>query len=137
MKPIILAGPSQREFAKQCIDAAKPYSVVSVKDPTRTNLQSSKMWCMLSDIAAQCTWHGLKINDNSWKLIFLDHLYHELQIVPNYAGTGFLNLHQSSRQLTIPQMSDMIELMYKHGAETGVVWSEPEQKQSAFPENTG
>jgi hypothetical protein len=126
MRPIILAGDSQRAFAKQCIDAAKPMSVVTVKDPTRTNIQSAKMWAMLGDVSRQSEWHGMKLTDNDWKLLFLDGLYQELRLVPNYNGTGFVNLGRSSSVLTIPQMSDMIELMYEHGARTGVNWTEKE-----------
>ena len=58
-------------------------------------------------------------------LIFLDHLNSEMRLVPNKSNTGFVNLGRSSSVLTVGEMSDLIELMYQHGAETGVVWTEP------------
>ena len=126
-RPIILIGDTQRQYAKQCIDEAKPMSVVTIKDPTRTTLQSAKMWAMLGDVSKQCTWFDMKLSDNDWKLIFLDYLSSEMRLVPNYNKNGVVNLGRQSSVLTIPEMSDLIELLYKHGAETGVIWSEPRQ----------
>jgi hypothetical protein len=126
-RPIILAGETQRTYAKRCIDAAKPMSVVSVKDPTRTNLQNAKHWAMLDDIANQCRWFGTKLSDNDWKLLFMDHLNSEMRLVPNMNNNGFVNLGRSSSKISVGEMSDLIELMYKHGAETGVVWTEKDK----------
>ena len=46
-------------------------------------------------------------------------------MVPNMGGNGFVNLGRSSSQLTISEMSDMIELMNAWGANNGVTWTEP------------
>src|SRR5258708_2086215 len=69
---------------------------VEFKQPKRTLDQNSKLWALLTDIATQLPWHGLKLKPSDWKLIFLDSLKSELRVVPNIDGTGFINLGRSS-----------------------------------------
>ena len=131
MPQIILAGPSQREHAKRVIDAAKPMSVLNIKDPTRSTEQNSKLWAMLGDISGQKRWHGVRLAENDWKLLFMESLNSEMRIVPNMAGNGFVNLGRSSSKLSVAEMSDMIELMFAWGAQNEVIWTEPVKEMAA------
>jgi hypothetical protein len=74
-------------------------------------------------------WHGRHLTPDDWKLQFLDALRRakneELRIVPNIDNTGFVNLSTSSSDLSKKEMSDLIELIYKFGAEHGVELSKP------------
>jgi NinB protein len=103
---------------------------------TRTEEQSRKMHAMLTDVSRQHLWHGARLNKDQWKLLFLDALGRELELVPNLAGDGFVPIGRSSRDLTIAEMSDMIELMYAWGANLAhpVRWTDPTHEPSAARE---
>jgi hypothetical protein len=128
---IIIWGPQDRFRAADLVRKVPCGTLVSFKDAKRTLDQNSKMWAMLTDIARQVEWHGLKLRPNDWKLIFLDALRRELRIVPNLDGTGFVALNQSSSDLTKEEMSNMIELMFEFGARHGVVFNEPDEEPEA------
>lgn len=80
------------------------------------------MWAMLTDIASQVEWHGLKLSADDWKLIFLDGLKAELRLVPNIDGNGFVNLGRSSSDLSKEEMGDLMALIEAFGANHGVVF---------------
>ena len=92
------------------------------KAPKRTLPQNARMWAMLTDIAGQVEWHGLKLSADDWKLIFLDGLKSELRLVPNINGTGFVNLGRSSSDLTVAEMGDLMTLIEAFGANHCVVF---------------
>jgi hypothetical protein len=83
------------------------------------------MWAMLTDIATQLPWHGVKLTPEDWKLVFLDALKRELRMVPNIDGTGFVNLGRSSSDLSKEEMSDLFELIHAFGAKHGVTFHDP------------
>ncbi len=99
---------------------------VEFKAAKRSLPQNDRMWAMLTDIATQVPWHGVKLRPDDWKLVFLDALKRELRTVPNLDGTGFVNLGRSSSDLSKSEMSDLIELMMAFGAEHGVLFDQAE-----------
>lgn len=124
---LVLASQAIRDKAIAWVRSAPDKARVEFKDPRRTVDQNDKMWPMLTDIAMQHLWHGIRMGTNDWKLVFLDALVRETRIVPNLADNGFVNLNQSSSDLSVGEMSAMIELMYAWGADPAhpVVWSDP------------
>lgn len=98
---------------------------------TRTDEQNKKLWPMLQDVAKQVQWFGQWLDKEDWKLIFLAALNRETRIVPNLENSGFVNLSTSSSKLSKAQFSDLIELIYKLGAERGVVWTDPKERAPA------
>lgn len=122
---ITLSLQADRERAKSYIDAAPWGTRVEYKSPKRTLPQNDRMWAMLTDVAQQLTWHGVKLKPDDWKLVFLDALKREVRTVPNIDGTGFVNLGQSSSDLGKEEMSDLIEIIFEFGARHGVVFNEP------------
>jgi hypothetical protein len=94
------------------------------QDGKRSIPQNDRMWSMLTDIASQVGWHGQKLKTNDWKLLFLDLLKRETRIVRSLDGEGVVNLGRSSSGLSKGEMTDMIELMFKFGAENGVVFND-------------
>jgi hypothetical protein len=130
---LILATDKVRERALHWVKIAPPLTRIEFKGPKRTLPQNDRMWAMITDIAAQHLWHGLRMDTNDWKLVFLDALDRETRIVPNLAGNGFVNLNQSSSDLSVAEMRDMIEVMYAWGADPShpVVWSEPAERVAA------
>jgi hypothetical protein len=122
---VILAGDTQRQWACQLIGEAQPYSVVTIRAPTRSTLQNARLWAMLSDVAVQVEWHGLKLSSHDWKDMFTAAL-RKARIVPGLDGAGFVALGLRTSQMTVAEMGDLMTLMEAFGAEKGVVWSEPE-----------
>lgn len=101
---------------------------MEIKAGKRTLPQNDRLWAMLTDVAQQLVWHGKKLRPDDWKLVFMDALKRELRIVPNIDGTGFVNLGRSSSDLTKQEMSDLIEIIFKFGAEHGVEFQDDAEK---------
>jgi len=93
---------------------------VEFKETKRSIPQNDRMWAMLTDVARQLPWHGTKLTPDDWKLVFLDALKREARLVPNIAGSGFVDLGRSSSDLSKNEMSDLIDLIAAFGAEHGV-----------------
>lgn len=123
---LILNNPAIRERACKWAMGAPNGSRVEFKAPKRTLDQNAKMWAMLTEVAAQVPYHGLRLSADDWKLIFLDALKREVRMVPNLDGTGMLSLGRSSSDLSKSEMADLIELIFAFGAKHGVVFKHDE-----------
>jgi hypothetical protein len=118
----ILKSPADRAKATRLVNGVSDGSRFEVKAPRRSNEQNDKMWPMLADISEQVEWYGYKLTDHNWKDIFTSGLKKTL-VVPDLEGTGFVMLGLHSSDLTKQEFSDLIELIYKFGAEHNVKWS--------------
>ncbi len=119
---ISLATEEDRLRAAKWVTQAPVGTRVEFKAPKRSIPQNDRMWAMLTDVATQLPWHGIKLVPDDWKMIFLDALKRELRVVPNIDGSGFVNLGRSSSDLSKAEMTDMIELIHQFGANHGVVF---------------
>lgn len=128
---VILASQESRRRVANWVMNAPVNTRVELKEPKRSVPQNDRMWAMLTDIARQVPWHGLKLSSDDWKLIFLDALKREVRMVPNIDGNGFVNLGRSSSDLSKSEMGDLMELISEFGARHGVVFSEPEKAVAA------
>lgn len=126
---ITLNEPSDRLRACTWIAKAPVGMRVEFKARKRSLAQNDLFWGMLTDVATQVKWHGEKLTPDDWKIIFLDGLNREMHIVPNFDGTGFINLGRSSSDLSKEEMSNVIELMLAFGAQHNV-----EFKQMPLPQ---
>ena len=122
---IVLRRDEDRARARLWVDKAPPGTRLEFKAVKRSIDQNSRMWAMLTEIAAQKTWHGMKLSAADWKLIFLDALQRELRVVPALDGDGFVNLGRSSSSLSKEEMSNLIELMTAWGVSHGVRFNDP------------
>lgn len=127
---ITLLSAADRALAIRWIEQSPNGSRVEFKSAKRTFDQNSRLWAMLTDVATQVTWHGQRLHTGDWKLVFMDALRRELRIVPNLDGNGFVNLGRSSSDLSKSEMSDLIELILKFGAEYNVVFHDPTAEAS-------
>lgn len=121
---VILAGPSQRAFAKQLIDRAPANGVVTVREATRNNDQNARMWAMLSDVSRakpedRC-W-----TPETWKAAFMHALGHQVQFCEGLDGSGPFPLGFRSSRLTVRQMADLITVIGEYGDRHGVRWTDP------------
>jgi hypothetical protein len=119
---IVLVDEEKRAKAALWASRLPEGTRVEFKAPRRSLPQNDRMWAMLTDIAMQLPWHGIKLSPDDWKLIFLDALKREIRMVPNIDGSGFVNLGRSSSDLSKTEMTDLIDLMHAFGAEHNVVF---------------
>lgn len=92
---------------------------------TRNAEQNAKLQAMLHDVARTVTWHGQKLSQDDWRHMFVASYRKGQKAVPGIDG-GFVVLGASSRDLSIGECADLIEMVYAFGAERGVRWSEHE-----------
>jgi hypothetical protein len=64
------------------------------------------------------------LSTDQWKVIFLEALDHELAFIPSLDGK-FIPYGQSSSDLSVKEMSELIEFMFAWGAENNVRWTDP------------
>jgi hypothetical protein len=126
---VTIRGSADRARVAAWAAKAPAGTRVEFKATKRSIPQNDRMWAMLTDVARQLEWHGLRLTAADWKLIFLDALKRETRMVPNIDGTGFVNLGRSSSDLSKQEMGDLIELIFKFGAEHGVQF--PNEEASA------
>lgn len=117
---LTLNSKAERMRAVDWINRAPTGTRVLFQASKRTTDQNAKLWVLLTEIADQVEWHGMKLQPADWKLIFLHGLNTELRIVPSIDGKGFVNLGTSSSKLSKQEMSMLIELILMFGAERGV-----------------
>lgn len=128
---IIIRGNYDRERAASWALKAPAGTRIDFKHTKRSAPQNARMWAMLSDVACQVRWHGLKLSADDWKLIFLDALKREMRMVPNIDGNGFVNLGRSSSDLSKQEMSDLMEIISMFGAQHGVTFHDGKEEGEA------
>ena len=116
------------DAARRGLDGGKPV-VLTVTRETRSLESNAKMWAMLGEVAAQLTWHGLKLSPDDWKNMFTASLKRQ-RSVPNIDGNGFVMLGESTSRMTVSEMNDLITLMDAFGAEHGVKFRAPERHET-------
>lgn len=121
---VILNGRHDREKVASWAWKMPAGTRVEFKEAKRTTDQNARMWAMLTDVATQVRWHGIKLSPDDWKLIFLDALKREVRMVPNIDGNGFVQLGRSSSDLSKSEMGDLMELIAAFGAQHGVVFQD-------------
>lgn len=119
---VVLNSNADRERAIKWIRSAPWGCRVEFKATKRSIPQNSMMWSLLSDIASQVKWHGVKLTPDDFKMIFLDALKRELRMVPNLNGDGFCHLGRSSSDLSKDEMTQLIELIIAWGAQHEVAF---------------
>lgn len=119
-----------RQNAHKAIDAAPDGYMVEVKEPTRNLEQNALMWALLTDVANQVEWHGIKLSPEEYKDLLSAGLV-KSKVVPNIEGNGFVILGQRTSKMTKREFSDLIELIRAFGAEHGVRWSDIPWREAA------
>jgi hypothetical protein len=128
---IAITSEAERNKATRWVAQAPAGTRVEFKAPKRSLPQNDRMWAMLTDVATQLPWHGIKLSADDWKLIFLDALKRELRMVPNLDGSGFVNLGRSSSDLSKEEMTNLIDLISAFGANHGVVFHDTEAARAS------
>ena len=127
---ITIRSSADRQRAALWATKAPAGTRIEFKATKRSIPQNDRMWSMLTDIARQLPWHGVKLTPDDWKVVFLDALRREVRMVPNIDGNGFVNLGRSSSDLSKDEMSSLIDLIAEFGARHGVKFGD-DQEQAA------
>jgi len=122
---IVLRNAQDRHRAHQWIDAAPNGTRVQYRGPKRTLPQNDRMWAMLTDVATQAEHCGRKYTTDQWKVLMLRACGREVQFIPALDGSTFIPWGQSSSELSVDEMTALIEFMFAWGAEHGVELNEP------------
>lgn len=117
---VVIQSRRDREKAISWVNQAPFGTRVEFKASRRTIPQNSMLWSLLTDIASQVPWHGVRLTPDDWKLVMLDALKREIRMVPNLNGDGFVNLGRSSSDLSKDEMTQLIELIIAWGTQKGV-----------------
>lgn len=118
---VILWSESQRAYAHKLIDQAPAGYIMMLREAKRTSEQNDKMWAMLTDIS-RAKPMGRRHTPDDWKAIIMNACGWECQFLEGLDGRPFPQGFRSS-QMTVAQMSAMIEYMTAFGAENGVQFS--------------
>lgn len=97
-----------------------------IRPETRSTVQNSRMWALLTEVSQQVVWHGRKLSPEAWKHVFSSALKKQ-DIVPNIDGTGFVVLGMSTSQMSRGEMAEMMDLIEAFGAQHDVKFSLPEE----------
>lgn len=124
---VVLRRADDRHRSHQWIDAAPDGTRIEFKGPKRTLPQNDRFWAMLTDIATQHMHFGRKYSPDDWKIIILHAWGREVQFVPSLDGSTFIPFCQSSSDLSVEEMTEVIEFMFAWGAQNGIVFHEPER----------
>jgi hypothetical protein len=122
---VTLTGPRSRQEALAVVSKAPVGTRVEVKAAKRSNDQNALMWVLLTRLSLSLPWGGARQTPDTWKLLFLDALRRELSeeeaLLPAlFAEGGLVNVGTSSSDLSKDEMTMLIELILKFGAEHGV-----------------
>lgn len=128
---IILAGPSQRQWAIDKIKASPDGYVVRIAEPTRTDLQNRMLHPLLREImnSQPDRWHGYTLDE--CKLTFLDALRDEMRMLPKLDGAGYFPVGRKTSTLSKAQFSDLLELVFKYAAEHDLPLRDPRPAEAA------
>ena len=76
------------------------------------------MWANLEDIAQQVIWYGVKLTKEEWKDVLTAALKKQ-KVVPGIEG-GFVVIGARTSKMTVPEMTELIELSTAFGTQQGV-----------------
>ncbi len=134
---VIINGRADREKVQRWASGVPLGTRVEFKEVKRSLPQNDRMWAMLTDVSQQAALGGKKFTPDQWKVIFLHALGQEITLLPSLDGHGFVPWGQSSSDLSKDEMTGLIDLIFKFGAEHGVQFQEdpapslPEQRGKA------
>jgi len=115
-----VTSEGQRETCVRHINERGLGFWVTVHDKLRTVNQNDRLHPLIRPIAKNLVWHGRKLSVDQWKLVFMDALNQEMQVVPNIDGTGFVQLGRKTSRLSVGEMSDLMALIEAFAAQHGI-----------------
>lgn len=121
-RPMInLTTKENRDTAARWCRTAPDGTQVEFREKRRTDDQNRLMWVELTTLTRKRPFHnGVKMTPDTYKAMFMHALGHETRFIPTMDGDGMFPLGLRSSRLTVPEMSDLIELLHAFAAREGV-----------------
>lgn len=116
----VLRLPRDRATAAKWIAIAPEGTTLTFKKPRRSLPQNDRLHAMLTRLAAQHKYHGIQLDVDDWKLLFLDALNREMRAVPSLDGRGFVNLGRHTSKLSVEDFTALMDLVEAYAAQNGV-----------------
>ena len=92
--------------------------------PKRSDEQSRLMWSWLTDLSNQVPHYGVKLSAEDYKCLLTVCLRRQ-RSVPNVDGDGFVVLGDSTRKMTVKEMTELLDLIRHYGDSKQVQWTIP------------
>ncbi len=123
--PFVLGGhPNARPNALRAVSEAPDGLVVVIREKTRSLEANAKLHATLADIAEQLPWYGKMLSVDVWKRLctaaWLREIGESPEMVPALDKKGFDVIFERTSQLSVKQMSSLIEWCLAFGAQNGV-----------------
>ena len=133
MKPLRLINEQAKLKAASLLKRTpfKPVyeMVIRQTESERSLEQNDKAHAMLTDIAAQVEWHGMKMTKEVWKRLTIAAMLRESgekpMLIPALDGYGIDIIYEKSSKLGVRKTALWIEWLYAFGAQNKVVWKDP------------
>lgn len=121
---ITLNSEDDRRKATSWVRQAPVGTRLTFKRSKRSIPQNSRMWVLLSAVAAQLVWHGQKYSTTEWK-DFMMHSYSGERWMPSEDG-GMVPIGRSTSDLSKEEHSELTALIEAFCARQGVDLREEE-----------
>lgn len=121
---LTLNTEADRRKAQSWIRQAPVGTRLTFKASKRSVDQNSRMWALLSIVAAQLVWHGQKYSTAEWKDYFM-HAYRGEKWMPAEDG-GMVPIGRSTSDLSKDEHSELTALIEAFCARQGLDTSEQE-----------
>lgn len=132
---VVLQSKSDRETASDWIRRSPTGTRVEFKGPRRSPEQNSRFWAMLTDCAVQGRINDRRFNTEQWKMMFM-HAYAEergieIKYLPALNRAGMVPCGRSSSDLSVQEMSELMDYIAAWGAENGIKFHDQEELEEA------
>lgn len=117
---IIITNQAERDKATRWAQGVSVGTRIEFKEPKRTLPQNDRFWAMLTDIAEAMKERGREYAPDQWKVIFMTAYGHEVKFLPSLDMKTFIPVGHSSSDLSVREMSDLMEFMSAWAAENGI-----------------
>lgn len=117
---IIITSQAERDKATRWAQGVSIGTRIEFKEPKRTLPQNDRFWAMLTDIAEAMKERGREYDPDQWKVIFMAAYGHEVKFLPSLDQKTFIPVGHSSSDLSVREMSDLMEFMSAWAAENDV-----------------
>jgi len=132
---LTLDSTAKREQAIDWIRKAKTGSRVEFKGPARSLDQNSRFWAMLTDCAVQGRINGRRFNTEDWKTMFMTAYAEErgleIRHLPALNRAGMIPCGRSSSDLSVQEMTELMDWIEAWGAENGIKFHDQEELEQA------
>lgn len=122
----VLNDRNRRHVAEQVANLPVD-TVIKTGPKTRTLEQNARLHAMFGELEKQAKYLGRKLTAHQWKnLLISGHsvaIGLAADVIPGIEGE-WVNVRESSAQMSVARMTSLIEYVHAWGAENGVVFSE-------------